>query len=88
MDQFFKRTQPWAPKRAKPESEGPAARQISRIDSVVFRESHEESGIEIAGVAVGLMRYAQERQEVIVNDLMDVLRRAQAEGLGIMHVEA
>ncbi len=69
-------------------SEGPAARQISRIDSVVFRRSHEELGIEMAGVAVGLMRFFQERREVIVDGLVDALRRAQAEGLGIMHVKA
>lgn len=78
----------WHARFAALRSEGPAAPQISRIDSVVFRRSHEEPGIELADVAVGLMRYAQERQEVIVDGLMDALRRAQAEGLGIMHVEA
>lgn len=67
---------------------GPAAEQISRIDSLAFRHSHEEPGLELADIAIGLMRFAQERNEVIVDGLGELLRRAQSDGLGIMHVEA
>lgn len=78
----------WHARFAKLKSEGPAAQQISRIDSLDFRRSHEEPGIELADVTVGLMRFAQEREEFIVDGLVEALRRAQAEGLGIMHAQA
>lgn len=78
------RVEDWQGRFAALRSEGPAARQIR----VVFRKSHEEPGIELADVAIGLMRYAQERQECIVDGLVEALRRAQADGLGLIHVEA
>jgi hypothetical protein len=78
----------WHARFAAIRSEGVAAPYISRIDSVVFRRSHEVPGIELADVAVGLMRFAQEREEIIVDGLIGAIRRAQAEGLGIMHVQA
>lgn len=82
------REQDWHARFVALKRGGPVASRVSRIESLAFRRSHQEPGIELADVTVGIMRYAQERSEFIVGALVEALRRAQSQGLGVIHVEA